>query len=89
MPRTALVWRDGEQNKIVSIDEDLTAPNDEHFVLELPDDVEPWRFSVNDDEELVVAYDGEDADTALASLLADQEQQIADEEAAVIASRGE
>ena len=89
MPRTALVYRDGEQNKIVNIDEDLTAPNDEHFVLTLPDDVEPWRFSVNGDEELVVAYDGEDTETALASLLADQEQQIADEEAAVIASRGE
>lgn len=78
MARTALVWRSGDENKIVNMGEDLVAPNEDHFVLTLPDDVEPWRFSVNADEELVVAYDGQDRETALASLLADQEQQIAE-----------
>lgn len=87
MARTALVWRSGDENKIVSMGDDLVAPDEDHFVLTLPDDVEPWRFSVNADEELVVAYEGEDRETALASLLADQAQQQADEEAAVIASR--
>lgn len=87
MARTALIWRNGDERIITCIDNDLVAPDDNHFVLSLPDDVEPWRFSVNADEELVVAYDGEDTETALASLLADQAQQIADEEAAAIASR--
>ena len=85
MARTALVWRNGDENKIVSMGDDLVAPDDDHFVLTLPDDVEPWRFSVNADEELVVAYDGEDTETALASLLADQAQRQAEEDAAVAA----
>lgn len=89
MAKTALVWRRGDENKIVAMGDGLVAPDEDHFVLTLPDDVEPWRFSVNADEELVVAYDGEDTETALASLLADQAQQQADEEAAVAASNAE
>jgi len=86
MARTALVWRDGDDKKIVLIGEDLP-PEDDHFVLTLPDDVEPWRFSVNADEELVVAYDGQDTETALASLLADQTAAIEQVEAALQAER--
>lgn len=89
MARTALVWRSGDENKIVNMGDDLVAPDEDHFVLTLPDDVEPWRFSVNDDEELVVAYDGQDKETALVSLLADQQQKQADEEAAVAAPNAE
>jgi hypothetical protein len=51
-------------------------------VFEVADDMEAWRLSVDEDNKLVTAYDGEDKETALASLLADQEAAEAAKEAA-------
>lgn len=59
------------------------------YVFDVEDDIEDWRLSVDADGELVVAYDGEDRETALASLAADQAAIQEADEAEVIASRGE
>ena len=87
MTRQALVWT--EDNMIVSIGENLQVPNEDHVVIDVPDGIEDWRFSLNDDGEVVIAYEGQDTEDALASLLADQQVKLEEEEAAVIASRGE
>lgn len=78
MTRYALVWT--EENKITMIGDDIEAM-DGHTLLELPADLEAWRFSVDDDGNLVTAYEGQDRETALASLRADQEAAQAANEA--------
>lgn len=50
------------------------------YVFDVADDIEDWRLSVDADGELVIAYAGEDRDTALASLASDQAAQQAAEE---------
>jgi len=72
MSKKALVLRDGDNNKIVSINDNSVAPDDNHFVVSLPDDIEHWRFSIDSDENLVIKFDGQDTATALASLLTEQ-----------------
>jgi hypothetical protein len=91
MAKTALVWKKTEGgNKIIDVDDKtLVAPNDDHFVLEVPENVEDWRVGVDDDGELVIAYDGEDTETALASLLADQEKKTKEDQEAAVADRGD
>lgn len=84
MTRYAMVWT--EENKISMIGDDIEAI-DGHTLLELPADLEPWRFSVDDDGDLVIAYDGEDTETALASLKADQAASKAVNEAAAAEGR--
>ena len=79
-----MVWT--EENKISMIGDDIEAI-DGHTLLELPADLEPWRFSVDDDGDLVIAYDGEDTETALASLKADQAASKAVNEAAAAEGR--
>lgn len=84
MPRHAMIW--DETGSIVAIGPDLEAP-DGHSLVEIPEGVEEWRFSTDDDGEVVIAYEGQNQEEALASLLADQQAKLAEEEAAVIASR--
>lgn len=84
MTRYAMVWT--EENKITMIGDDIEA-TDGHTLLELPDDLEPWRFSLDDDGDLVIAYEGEDTETALASLKADQDEAVAVNEAAAAEGR--
>jgi len=72
MSETALVFRSSEGNKIVSINENSIAPDDNHFVVSLPDGIEHWRFSIDSDENLVIKFEGQDTATAIESLLAEQ-----------------
>jgi hypothetical protein len=87
MAKTALVFRDTERNVITSIDEDLTPIDDDHFVINVPEGIDDWRLSVNEDEELVIAYEGQDTEEALASLLADQQAEVEAVEARLEAER--
>jgi len=89
MPRNLMYFDSGEEYKVVSIGPDLTPLNEDHFVIEVPEGIEDWRFSVDEDGELVIAYEGQSTEEALASLLADQQAALAAREAEVIASRGE
>ena len=84
MTRYAMVWT--EENKITMIGDDIEAM-DGHTLLELPADLESWRFSLDDDGDLVIAYEGEDTETALASLKADQEAAQAANQAAATEGR--
>jgi hypothetical protein len=59
------------------------------YVFDVADDIEDWRLSVDADGELVIAYAGEDRDTALASLAADQATQQSADEAAVAEANAE
>jgi len=58
---------------VVTQDDEDTAD----YAFDVADDMEMWRLSIDDDGNLVTAYDGEDRETALASLLADQQAQEA------------
>ena len=71
---------DGHMLALGDVTEDTVAMAD--AVFEVDDDMEAWRLSVDEDNKLVTAYDGEDKETALASLLADQEAAEAAIEAA-------
>jgi len=84
MARHALIWT--QENKIVMIDYDIE-PQDDHTVVEVPEEIEPWRFSLDDDGDLVIAYEGKTREEALASLKVDQEKLIAEEEAIVKSTR--
>ena len=89
MPKNLMYFNSGEEYKVASIGPDLTPINEDHFVIEVPEEIEDWRFSVDEDGELVIAYEGQSTEEALASLLADQQAETAAREAEVVASRGE
>lgn len=84
MARHALIWT--EENKIVMIDYDIE-PQDDHTVVEVPEEIEAWRFSLDDDGEIVIAYEGQDREEALASLKVDQDAHIAALDAIVKSTR--
>jgi hypothetical protein len=86
MARYALVLT--EENKIILIDDDIKAMSG-HTLMEVPDGIEPWRFSLNDDGELVIAYEGQDSAMALASLKSKQDDEAAAIEADTVAARGD
>lgn len=83
--RKAIVWLEG--NKIVALGYDLEAPSEAHVAIDVPEEIEDWRFSVNEQGEIVIAYEGMDREEALAALLADQQAELEARELEVQASR--
>lgn len=59
------------------------------FIFDVADDVEDWRLTVGENGELIIAYEGQNAEEALASLAADQElKRLADEAALTAENAG-
>ena len=76
-------FREGSLLALGEATEDTIAVAD--AVFEVKNEIEAWRLSVDEDNNLVTAYEGESKAEALASLLADQEKA----EAAIEAARVE
>lgn len=74
------LFKDGHLFAIGEVTEDDEAMADAAF--DVDDDMEAWRLSVDEDNELVTRFDGESKEEALASLLAEQEAAEAEVEAA-------
>jgi hypothetical protein len=73
-------FKDGHLLALGDVTEETASMADATFTVK--NEIEAWRLSVDGDNKLVTAYDGEDKATALASLLADQEAAEAAIEAA-------
>ena len=74
------LFKDGALLGVGQVTEDDEAMADVSF--DVDDDMEAWRLSVDEDNELVIRFDGETKEEALASLLAEQEAAEAEVEAA-------
>jgi len=64
-------FKDGHLLALGEATEDTIAVAD--TVFEVKNEIEAWRLSVDEDNKLVTAYEGESKAAALASLLAEQE----------------
>ena len=64
-------FKDGNLLALGDVTEDTAAMADATF--EVKNEMEAWRLSVDEDNKLVTAYEGQSKVEALASLLADQE----------------
>lgn len=78
MPRYAMAWT--EENKITMVGDDIEALEG-HTLIEVAEGIEPWRFSLDEDGDLVIAYEGQSTEDALASLVSDQAAAVAASEA--------
>lgn len=65
------LFKDGALLGMGQVTEDDEAIADVSF--DVDDDMEAWRLSLDEDNELVIRFDGETKEEALASLLAEQE----------------